>query len=409
MREIAILLQNFNSPQVQTEENFDINSGEEEEEEKEEEEIKMATNNNVDTAIANKVEEIRSQPYAKYVFSEDVIERNFGYKIIRQQVSSGRNSFIYRCETVKRQDLYCLVKAYPLGKDKIKMSLREETMQIMRFVCGKCPTVLSTYDAFYTNEKIYLMCDWTPKGEVLANLRGKIRLNEEMLRNWTIDILNAVNFLQMNAICHRNIAPNCLLLTNDMRVKVSSLSDAVVYCKPDGSLLKQKWGRFSRAGNWNQGPEVAKGRLYDPRRADVWSIGATVFWFITKSYPIDYRKSTKMTEQLEHRFKMMHKVSERCIDFVKKMLTYQPSQRPTIAQAMQFDWIVTPGHTSPVSSAKKASPSGRADNEISTAENQENPGEVVGVEYDVEVSRSGSRAGGAAGAAAEVSDIVRPE
>lgn len=395
MRDIAILLQNFNLPEDQIERSLESSQ-----------EVGMATNITVDATVASKVEEIRSQPYAKYVFSEYVIERNFGYKIVRKQVSSGRNSFIYKCETIQRQDLYCIVKAYNLGKEKIKTSLKEDTVQIMRFVSGKCPQLLSTVDAFYTNEKIYLMCDWTPKGEVMENLRGKIRLNEEMLRNWTIDILNGVNFLHMNAICHRNIAPNCLLLTQDMRVKISSLSDAVVYCKPDGSLIKQKWAQFSRAGNWNQGPEVAKGKLYDPRRADVWSIGATVFWFITKSYPIDYRKSSsKMTTQLEQRFKLMHKVSERCVDFVKKMLTYQPSRRPTIAQAIQSDWIVTAPSVAPTSSAKKRSPSAKVDDEIHTAENREDPGEAAGVE-EAEVSRSSKASGRAAPDAA---DMLPPE
>lgn len=367
MRDIASILRNFTEPAFAS---------------LEEEENSTGMANTVDATIASKVQEIKSQPYAKYVYSEDVIERNFGYKIVRQQISSGRHSVIYKCESLKRQDLYCLVKAYRLGKDKIKSSLHEETVQIMRFVSWKCPQILSTADAFYTNEKIYLMCDWSPKGEVLPNLRsGTLRLNEEMLRNWTLDILNAVNFLHGNAICHRNIAPNCLLLTPEMRIKIGSLSDAVVYCKPDGTLIKQKWSKFSRSANWNQGPEVAKNKLYDPRRSDVWSIGATIYWFITKSYPIDYRKSTKMTKQLEHRMKLMHKVSEKCMNFVKRMLTFQPHDRPTMAQAMQLEWISTVP-TSPTLK-KERSTSVKAETtavEISTPERQEDPGEAAGPE-----------------------------
>lgn len=391
MREIAIILQNLSESSSLNQQHDEDDSSDWTNQEIDE----TMANNNVDASIASKVEEIRSQVYAKYVYSEDVIERNFGYKIVRQQVSSGRNSIIYKCETTKRQDLYCLIKAYALGKDKVKLSLKEETFQIMKFVSGKCPQLLSTIDAFYTNEKIYLMCDWTQKGEVLINLRSKagLRLNEEMLRNWTIDILNAVNFLHGNAICHRNIAPNCLLLTQDLRVKICSLSDAVVYCKPDGSLIKQKWPQFSRSGNWNQAPEVAKGRLYDPRRADIWSIGATVFWFITKSYPIDYRKSSKMTTQLDQRMKYMHKVSEKCMTFVKKMLTFQPSQRPTIAQAMQLDWIASePPVSSPAKKMKSTSGKVTSGTEIDTSENKEDPGEASGVEAVAESSRSASRA-----------------
>ena len=256
----------------------------------------------VDQTIAHKCSEIKLMPYAKSIVSEDVIERNFGYKIIRQQVSHGRNSLIFKCESVKYPDSYCVIKPYRLGRDKVKASLKEETCQIMRFVSAKCAQLVSVYDIYYTNDKIYIMCDWTQKGEVLSCMRRKvIKLTEEMLRNWTIDILNAINFMHNNAICHRNIAPSCLLLTNDNRVKIGTLSDAVVYCKPDGTLVKQRWVKFSRTANWNQAPEVAKGKLYDPRRADVWSIGATVYWFVVCTYPIDYRSNSRMTKQLEHR------------------------------------------------------------------------------------------------------------
>ena len=300
----------------------------------------MAPPTLVDSSIANHVNEIKAQPYAKPIVSEDGIERNFGYKIIRQQVATGRNSVIFKCESAKRPNIYCLVKSYRLGKEKIKASFKEETCQILRYVAGKCQTLISTYDMYYTNDKIYLMCDWSAKGEVLACMRAKsVRLTEEMLQNWTIDILSAVTFLHNNAICHRNIAPSCLLLTAENRVKIGTLSDAVIYCKFDGTLIKQKWPKFSRNANWNQAPEVAKGKLYDPRRADIWSIGATVYWFIVRNYPIDYRSSSRLTKQLENRLSIMRKVSNRCMEFVKRMLTFQPSQRPTIHKANELEWV----------------------------------------------------------------------
>lgn len=329
----------------------------------------MAT---VDQNIASKCNEIKCQPYAKSIIAEDVIERNFGFKIIRETVSGGRNSLIYRCESAKYRDVNCILKPYPLGRDKVKLSLKEETVQIMRYVSGKCAQLISIYEIFYTNEKIYLMCDWSSRGEVLTNMKNRsLKLNEEILRNWTIDILEAVQFLHTNAICHRNISPGCLLLTAENRVKIGTISDAVIYCKPDGTLIKQKWPKFSRTTNWNQPPEVAKGKLYDPRRADIWSLGATVFWFITKQHPIDYKSNTRLTKQLEMRLDRMHKVTRRCQAFVKQVLTYQPGKRATLAQAMQLDWITSQEGTK--------SPKEMAEAEITTAlERNQDPGDAAG-------------------------------
>lgn len=327
-------------------------------------------NTAVDSSIASHSNEIRAEPFAKYIVSEDVIERNFGYKIIRQQVSSGKHSLIYKCEHNKHPEVYCLIKPYKLGKDQIKKSLKEETCQIMQYVSGKCPQLISTMDIFYTSEKIYLMCDWASKGEVLANLKAHtVRLNEKMLRDWTMDMLSAVDFMHKNAICHRNISPGSLLLTSENRVKIGNLGDAVVYCKPDGTIIRQKWPRFSRTANWNQGPEVAKGRLYDARKADIWCVGATVYWFITRSHPIDYNSNTKMPKQLEQRLSYMRKVSDKCMAFVKKMLQYQPSSRPFVPQALQLEWISGGGPSTPA-----------AGKEVEITMAEKDPGETAGQE-----------------------------
>jgi len=308
----------------------------------------------VDTSIASKVEQIKALPYATSIVSEDVIERNFGYKIIRQQVSSGRNSMIYKCESVRRPDSFCLIKPYKQGKEKIKQTIHEETCQIMRYVTGKSPLIISTYDIFYTNEKIYVMCDWSQKGEVLSCLKAKtVRLTENVVQLWAVDILNAIQFLHNNAICHRNVAPSCLLLTNENRVKIGTMSDACIYCKPDGTVVKQKWTKFSRDVNWNQPPEVAKLKPFDMRRAEIWSIGATVFWFICRLYPIDYRSSQRLTKQLDYRMSFMKRVSRKCQSFVKQMLTFQPGQRPTLQQALEMEWIT--GTASPAPSQVKPS------------------------------------------------------
>lgn len=313
----------------------------------------------VDATAAAHVEEIKACQYAKYMVSEDVLERNFGYKIVRQQVSSGKNSIIYKCLHPSKGELYCVIKAYQLGKDKVKLSLKEETCQIMRYVSGKCPQLSSTLDVFYTNEKLYLMTDWAARGELLQLMRQRslnVKLNEKCLQNWAVDIISAVGFLHANAICHRNIAPNCLLVTADNRVKIGTLSDAVIYCKPDGSLLKQKWVKFSRTSNWNQSPEVAKGKMYDPRKADIWSIGATLYWFITRQHPIDYKQGGKMTRQLEHRLGYMHKVSKKCKAFVSELLTFQPSARPFIDRAMQSEWFAAnPSNSGQKEAAKEDS------------------------------------------------------
>lgn len=252
----------------------------------------------------------------------------------------------------------------------------------MQYVSGKCAQLVSTMDIFYTNEKIYLMCDWSAKGEVLVNLKAhSIRLNERMLRDWAQDMLSAIDFLHKNAVCHRNISPGALLLTADNRIKIGNLGDAVVYCKPDGGIIKQTWPRFSRSANWNQGPEVAKGRPYDPRKADIWCVGATVYWFITRSHPIDYSSNTKMTKQLEHKLEYMRKVSEKCQAFVKKLLQYQPHSRPFAVQALQLEWL---------SAGLPASPTPVKETDLVVAE--KDPGETQGPEDNgaAEQRREGS-------------------
>lgn len=298
----------------------------------------------IDPSITAFVAQIKAGDYARFANSEDYIERVLGYKIIRKQVAAGRNSLIFKCDKIGFPDLHCIVKPYKGGKDRVRHTLKEETCQIMRFCDSKCASIINFIDICYTAERIYVMVDWSTKGDLVHHLKlrgaaGGIKVDEAQVRIWAIDLLNGVEWLQSHAICHRNIAPSVLVLTNDLHVKLSGLSDAVIYTTPDGKLIKQKWHKFNRLIHWNQPPEVAKRQEYDPRRADIWSMGATLFWMIVRSHPLDYKNKDKLTNQLERSFSYMSKLSEHAQEFVKGLLTYQPPKRLVIKSALQHPWV----------------------------------------------------------------------
>jgi serine/threonine protein kinase len=92
-------------------------------------------------------------------------------------------------------------------------------------------------------------------------------------------------------------------------------------------------------------PEVIHADPYDPKYADMWSLGVILFAVLNKAMPFDeshpkelYRK--QMARTWHFRAKVAEHVSTDCVMLVKCLLDPEPAKRPNIDQMVYSDWIV---------------------------------------------------------------------
>ncbi|KAF9784794.1 kinase-like protein [Thelephora terrestris] len=103
------------------------------------------------------------------------------------------------------------------------------------------------------------------------------RLDEKVVARFASDMVQALSYLHSLGIAHRDIRSDNLLLNRDGVLKIADFSNAVTIT-PESPTCTGLVGVIY----W-QAPEVRAG-VYNPIKADVWSLGATI-WEMAESTP----------------------------------------------------------------------------------------------------------------------------
>ena len=90
-------------------------------------------------------------------------------------------------------------------------------------------------------------------------------------------------------------------------------------------------------------PEVLDGNLTD--KCDLWSVGCILYTMLTGFPPFNAKSDAEILAKVrigrysEQTLKECN-LSEEVKDFIKRLLTKDPSERPSAAEALQDPWII---------------------------------------------------------------------
>ena len=90
-------------------------------------------------------------------------------------------------------------------------------------------------------------------------------------------------------------------------------------------------------------PEVVKETHYDTS-ADIWSLGVLLYIFLSGYMPFPARSEEELYDKIvrvKYTFdhKEFLKVSNEGKDLIKKLLVFEPKQRPTANEILQHPWF----------------------------------------------------------------------
>lgn len=137
-----------------------------------------------------------------------------------------------------------------------------------------------------------------------------------------------------------------LLLDQHYHVKLTGFSFSRPYINPQSDRLELSETNCGLGPYF--APEVICGEPYNPKIADVWSVGAVVFMILNKRYPFDYKNVfVQMNQQEGNEWRKKFRVppSDVCIDFLAKLFDITPSKRVTVRQALDHPWVAIPENT----------------------------------------------------------------
>jgi serine/threonine protein kinase len=275
------------------------------------------------------------------------------YKIV-DRLGTGGMSVVFRAEHtfLKRQAAIKVVPVHASHLDSTSVDRFYAEMSVLAEL--NHPNIVIAYDAGKElpqqsgePDLLYLAMELLPGGDLEDYIldRGPVSIRQAC--QWIAQAANGLQKAHDSGLVHRDIKPSNLLLTRDQQVKLS-----------DFGLVKQFGTRLTDPGSLLgtidfMAPEQSENPALVGSAADVYGLGASLFWLLTAQSP--YPRLRKMSECLKqlredeprHVYDLRPNVPDELDGLVQSMLHRDPTRRPLPITAMRNlrrieDMLATP-------------------------------------------------------------------
>jgi serine/threonine protein kinase len=216
------------------------------------------------------------------------------------------------------------------------------------------PNVVTLYEAEQVGQTYFLVMEFLAGTDLdqLVTRRGRLLVAEAC--EWVRQAAVGLQYIHERGLVHRDIKPSNLFLVEERRVKILDLGLAVLRTEQEsGSGLTEK-GQILGTIDY-MGPEQWEDSRAVDIRADIYSLGCTLYHLLAGKPPFDSKEySTLMKQMWAHAHVPVPPLSERRPDVpppvvavLERMLAKKPADRfatpGEAAAALQPHAAVIPG------------------------------------------------------------------
>ncbi|XP_058717383.1 serine/threonine-protein kinase pim-1-like [Poecile atricapillus] len=199
---------------------------------------------------------------------------------------------------------------------------------LMDRVSSGCAAVIQLLEWLELPDSFLLVLERPQRCQDLSHLLAEWRfLQEEEARGLFCQVLEAVQHCTSCGVMHRDIKPENILL--DLATGQVKLID--FGC---GTFLQDTaYTRFAGTLSYSP-PEWFYQRCYHGQAATIWSLGLLLYQLVTGKHP--FRKGQQI---VWGQIFFPRRLSQECQDVIKRCLSMQPLDRPSLEDLYQDPWI----------------------------------------------------------------------
>ncbi|KAL8861433.1 MAG: hypothetical protein Q9178_002306 [Gyalolechia marmorata] len=205
---------------------------------------------------------------------------------------------------------------------------------------GRHPNIVSLVHSFETDEHIYLVLEFCSMGDLYEAINvGRGPLETENVREFMLQLVNAVDFMHSKGIYHRDIKPENIFLAQDGSMKLGDF----------GLATTDAWSHESSVGSDRyMAPEQydATESGYSPAKADIWAIGICLLNILFSKNPfVTPTESDKLFADFardnQSLFDVFANMSQDTFEVLSHCLAIDPAKRSLTAMREKLERVIT--------------------------------------------------------------------
>ena len=260
-----------------------------------------------------------------------------GYRII-EQIGFGGMAEIYRAERVEG-GLIVALKTLIDPQDASEVSRKRFVQEARATARLEHPNLIRVFDAGEESGIPYIVMEYIAGEDLAAVLdrRGYLAVDEAL--DIALDIANALSFAHSHGVIHRDVKPGNIILDSVYkRARLVDLGVAKVHDSSDEQRLTRTGtglGTLEYAA-----PEQIESASSVDARADVYSLGATVFRMVVGSRPFAGRNEIRLAEAILRKPLVwpqdaVKRIPKKLREVVAKAMSKKPSGRYASADELR--------------------------------------------------------------------------
>ncbi|MEZ5993335.1 MAG: protein kinase [Planctomycetota bacterium] len=276
------------------------------------------------------VDKIKS--YQQMYQLQDKIE---GYKLAAK-LGQGAMGTVYKARQV-RMDRWVAIKVLQpelAANATIKQRFLQEARASARL---NHPNVITGIDAGEVDGLCYFAMEYV-EGKTLQQLvKERGAMDERQALDAILQVAKALEHAEKLSLVHRDVKPDNIMITRDRQVKLLDLGLAKVRAAEDVGATK---GMAVGTPNYIS-PEQAMGRQDIDTRADIYSLGVTLYFCLTARVPYEGPPEVVMYRHIHepppHPKNFRPDLQESTSSLVYSMMAKRPEDRPASAAQLVSD------------------------------------------------------------------------
>jgi eukaryotic-like serine/threonine-protein kinase len=216
--------------------------------------------------------------------------------------------------------------------DQISRFLRE-AYQLSRL---NHPNIISLLDFGKTPDDRYYIAPEYVDGQTLQELllTGK-ELNEDSVVYIAYEVARTLHYLHEHQVVHRDLKPNNIMITPEGSVKLIDFGLA----RTNTDRLRSDMDYFAGTAVFIA-PELVKEERETDIRSDIYSLGMTLYFALTKTVPFDGTQSDILEQKANTVLVPLRilypSINAALSDVVMRMLERDPEKRPPIGEVVRI-------------------------------------------------------------------------